>query len=180
MTLLVTDATELATAQDAHIAGLAWDLCRGLVVVVNKWDLDPDGDRYSQYRAEARIRDRLHFMSYVPVCFTSALNGQGIDILMRTVLELQQERSRFVPARELQYVLARALGSHSPPPVKRHPGQRLQISRLRQVGVNPPTFLFTVDNPDLVHFSYRRYLENRIRENFGFDRTHLRLVFKSR
>ena len=180
MTLLVTDATELATAQDAHIAGLAWDMCRGLVMVVNKWDLDPDGDRYSQHRAEARIRERLHFMSYVPVCFTSALKGQGIDILMRTVLELQQERSRFVPARELQYVLAGALASHSPPPVKRHPGQRLHISRLRQVGVNPPTFLFTVDNPELVHFSYRRYLENRIRDSFGFDRTHLKLVFKKR
>jgi len=180
ITLLITDATELATAQDSHIAGLAWDICRGLVVVVNKWDLDPDGDRYSQHRAEARIRERLHFMSYVPICFTSALNGQGIDILMRTVLELRQERSRFVPARELQYVLAAALASHSPPPVKRHPRERVHVSRLRQVGVNPPTFLFTVDNPQLIHFSYRRYLENRIRDNFGFDRTHLRLVFKKK
>ena len=178
ITLLVTDATEMATAQDAHIAGLAWDMCRGLVVVVNKWDLARDGDRYAQHRAEARVKTRLHFMPYVPVCFTSALHGQGINVLMRTVLELRQERSRFIPARELQYMLADALASHTPPPVKRRPRERLFISRVRQVGVNPPTFLFTVNSPELVHFSYERYLENRIRDTFGFDRTHLRLVFK--
>lgn len=180
ITLLVTDAAELATAQDAHIAGLAWDLCRGLIVVVNKWDLQPDGGRNAEEWAAARVMDRFHFMPYVPVCFTSALYGEGIDGLMRTALELKEERSRFVPARELQYVLAEALSDHSPPPVKRHRQQRLNISRLRQVGINPPTFLFTVDNPQLVHFTYQRYLENRIRSKFGFERTHLRLVFRKR
>ena len=180
ITLLVTDATELATAQDSHIAGLAWEMCRGLVLVVNKWDLVEDGSRYAQQETEAKIRERIHFMSYVPVCFTSALTVRGIDPLMRTVLELQQERSRFVPARELQYIMAKALASHSPPPVKGHSRERVYFSRLRQVGINPPTFLFTVDNPQLVHFSYERYLENQIRANFGFDRTHLKLVFKKR
>jgi len=178
ITLLVIDATELATAQDSHIAGLAWEMCRGLVVVVNKWDLAEDGSRYAQQVTDDRIREKIHFMSYVPIVFTSALHGRGIDPLMRTVLELQQERSRFVPARELQYVMARALSSHSPPPVKGHSRERVYFSRLRQVGVNPPTFLFTVDKPWLVHFSYERYLENQIRTNFGFDHTHLKLVFK--
>lgn len=178
ITLLVIDATELATAQDSHIAGLAWEMCRGLVVVVNKWDLAKDGSRYAQQVTDDRIREKIHFMSYVPIVFTSALHGRGIDPLMRTVLELQQERSRFVPARELQYVMARALSSHSPPPVKGHSRERVYFSRLRQVGVNPPTFLFTVDKPWLVHFSYERYLENQIRTNFGFDHTHLKLVFK--
>ncbi|MCS5657746.1 MAG: GTP-binding protein, partial [Dehalococcoidia bacterium] len=178
ITLLVIDATELATAQDSHIAGLAWEMCRGLVVVVNKWDLAEDGSRYAQQLTDDRIREKIHFMSYVPIVFTSALHGRGIDPLMRTVLELQQERSRFVPARELQYVMARALSSHSPPPVKGHSRERVYFSRLRQVGVNPPTFLFTVDKPWLVHFSYERYLENQIRTNFGFDHTHLKLVFK--
>ena len=83
-----------------------------------------------------------------------------------------------MPARELQYVMARALASHSPPPVKGHSRERVYFSRLRQVGINPPTFLFTVDKPWLVHFSYERYLENQIRNNFGFDHTHLKLVFK--
>jgi len=178
ITLLVIDATELATAQDSHIAGLAWEMCRGLVVVVNKWDLAEDGSRYAQQVTADEIREKIHFMSYVPIVFTSALHGRGIDPLMRTVLELQQERSRFVPARELQYVMARALASHSPPPVKGHSRERVYFSRLRQVGINPPTFLFTVDKPWLVHFSYERYLENQIRNNFGFDHTHLKLVFK--
>ncbi len=178
ITLLVTDASELATAQDAHIAGLAWEMCRGLIVVVNKWDLAEEDDRASRAWAVARVQERLHFMSYVPICFTSALNAQGIDDLMQTALDLWKERLRFVPSRELQYMLADALASHAPPPVKRQRNKRLRITRLRQVDVNPPTFVFAVDNPKLVHFTYQRYLENRLRTAFGFDRTHLRLLFK--
>lgn len=179
ITLLVVDATELAAAQDAHIAGLAWDVCRGLIVVVNKWDLMDRDAWWSRERAVAKVREKLHFMPYVPVVFTSALEGQGITGLMQTALELWRERLRFVPARELQYVLADAMAAHAPPVGKgkrRH--NRLHISRLRQVDVNPPTFLFTVDNPQLVHFSYQRYLENKLRASFGFDQTHLRLIFK--
>ena len=176
--LLVTDAAELATAQDSHIAGLAWDVCRGLIVVVNKWDLTEEDDRAARAQAAARVQERLHFMRYVPICFTSALNGEGIGVLMQTALELWRERLRYVPSRELQYLLADALASHAPPPVKGRRHQKLRISRLRQVDVNPPTFLFAVDNPELVHFTYQRYLENRLRNTFGFDHTHLRLVFK--
>lgn len=179
ITLLVTDATELATAQDAHIAGLSWDMCRGLIVVVNKWDLVEES-RFSRERALEKVQERLHFMPYVPVCFTSALRGEGIDPLMKQALELWQERLRYVPPRELQYALADALASHTPPTVKGHRHHRLHINRLRQVDVNPPTFLFTVDNPALVHFSYQRYLENRLRASFGFHHTHLKLVFKRR
>jgi GTPase len=178
ITLLVTDATQLATAQDAHIAGLAWEMCRGLMVVVNKWDLVPDTDRYAKRQAVDRVRNTLHFMPYVPISFVSALKGQGIDGMLRGVLEMWEERQRWVSTRELQYLLAEALADHNPPPVKGGRGQRLRIGRLRQVDVNPPTFLFTVNDPKLVHFSYRRFLENRIRDTFGFDRTHLRLVFK--
>jgi GTP-binding protein len=176
--LLVTDAAELATAQDAHIAGLTWDVCRGLIVVVNKWDLTEEDGRAARAQASARVLERLHFMRYVLICFTSALNGEGIGVLMQTALELWRERLRYVPSRELQYLLADALASHAPPPVKGHRNQRLRISRLRQVDVNPPTFLFAVDNPNLIHFTYQRYLENKLRSTFGFDHTHLRLVFK--
>ena len=181
ITLLVVDATELATAQDAHIAGLAWDVCRGLIVVVNKWDLVDNAGWAARQRAIARVQERLRFMSYVPVCFTSALKGEGIADVMQMALELWRERLRFVPSRELQYLLADAMASHAPPVGKgRRRQDRAHISRLRQVDVNPPTFLFAVDSPELVHFSYKRYLENRLRDTFGFDRTHLRLVFKKK
>ncbi len=198
ITLLVTDASELATAQDAHLAGLAWEMCRGVIVVVNKWDLatetkpqtgpkagpeiEPKTVRYTREEAIARLQERLHFMPYVPICFTSALRRQGITTLLDTALELGQERMRWIPGRDLQYMLAEALTDHTPPPVKGkgRRGEFLRINRVNQVGVNPPTFLFTVNNPTLVHFTYQRYLENRIRHKFRFDHTHLKLVFKRR
>jgi GTP-binding protein len=180
ITLLVTDASQLATAQDAHIAGLAWEMCRGMIVVVNKWDLMPEGRRHAMDNAMMRVRERLHFMTYVPICFTSALHGQGVDDLMQTARALWSERTRWIPGRQLQYLLADAVSSHEPPSVRGHRGGRLRINRITQVGVNPPTFLFTVNNPKLLHFTYRRYLENQIRERFGFNNTHLRLVFRER
>ncbi len=177
ITLLITDATELATAQDAHIAGLAWDTNRGLIVAVNKWDL-VNSNRFRMERNLHRVRERLHFMSYVPVCFTSALTGEGIDELLDTAISLWEERQKRVPFRELQYLLADAVSTHTPPSQRGNIRNRLRIRRVRQVGVNPPTFAFSVNDPKLVHFSYHRYLENRIRERFGFDRTHLRLIFR--
>ena len=183
ITLVITDASELATAQDAHISGLAWELCKGIIVVVNKWDLVPENNRYAREEAIARIQDRFHFMPYVPICFTSALNRQGITTVMNTALELWNERMRWIPGRDLQYLLAEALTDHNPPPVKGRGirrGEFLRITRINQVGVNPPTFLFSCNNPRLVHFTYQRYLENRIRERFRFDHTHLKLVFRRR
>ncbi len=176
--LIVIDASELATAQDTHIAGLAWEMGRGVIVVVNKWDLREEQGRYARAETEALVRERLHFMSYVPVCFTSALHEQGIGGLMDTALDLWDERRRLVTSRDLQFLLADAMAEHSPPMVKRNRGVRARINRVRQVGINPPTFLFTVNDPRLIHYTYKRYLENRIREAFGFDRTHLRLVFR--
>ena len=176
--LLVVDASELATAQDAHIAGLAWEMCRGILVVVNKWDLRPQQHAYARAEAEAVVRERLHFMPYVPVRFASALHRRGIRSVMDTALELWDERRRVVPGRDLQFMLADAMADHLPPLVRKARGRRARINRLRQVGVNPPTFMFTVDDPKLIHFTYKRYLENKIRDSFGFDRTHLRLVFR--
>ena len=176
--LIVVDASELATAQDTHIAGLAWEMGRGVIVVVNKWDLREEQGLYARAEAEALVRDRLHFMSYVPVCFTSALHKQGIGGLMETAMDLWDERRRLVTSRDLQFMLADAMSEHSPPMVKRNRGQRARINRVRQVGINPPTFLFTVNDPRLIHYTYKRFLENRLRDAFGFNRTHLRLVFR--
>jgi GTP-binding protein len=175
---IVVDASELATAQDTHIAGLAWEMGRGVMVVVNKWDLREEQGRYPRAEAEAVVRERLHFMSYVPVRFTSALRRQGIGGLMDTAMDLWDERRRIVANRDLQFMLADAMSEHSPPLVKRNRGVRARINRVRQVGINPPTFLFTVNDPRLIHYTYKRYLENRIRAAFRFDSTHLRLVFR--
>ena len=180
ITILVTDASELATGQDAHIAGLAWEICKGLIVVINKWDLFADEGVAARHQAARTIRERLHFMPYVPIVFTSALNGEGIKTLMDTAQELFAERMRLIRSRDLQFMLADAMADHMPPVVRKARGQRVQINRIQQVGINPPTFLFTVNNPQLIHFTYQRYLENKIRDTFGFDRTHLRLLFRVR
>ncbi len=175
--LLVMDASELATSQDAHIFGDVWNEYKGLIVVVNKWDLISQEDPGEREIAIETIRQRLHFMPYVPIAFTSAMKGEGIPEVMDLAFELYGERIRRVPPSRLNYALMDALADHMPPSRK---GKRLRISDIRQVDINPPTFLIRVNNPALVHFSYHRYLENRLRVTFGFTHTHLRLVFKGR
>ncbi len=172
--LLVMDATELATAHDAHIFGFAADAFRGLIAVVNKWDLAPDRDVDGRRDASRAVRNRFHFMPYVPVGFCSALTGEGVEGLLALALDLYQERHRSIPQADLRRTVREALANHPPAST----GTKLvHIKEVRQVDVNPPTFLFSVNDPR-VHFSYRRYLENRLREAFDFQRTHLRLVFK--
>ena len=175
--LLVMDATELATAQDAHISGHAWDAYRGIIVVINKWDLVPKGENIEQEVAIQTVRQRLHFMPYVPICFTSALLGEGVEDVMTVATDVYRERLRHIPPGKLHYALMDALADHMPPSRK---GKRLKINGVRQVDVNPPTFVFAVNDPEHVHFSYQRYLENRLRLAFGFTHTHLRLVFRRR
>ena len=176
--LLVMDASELATAQDAHISGSSWDGYKGLIVVVNKWDLvSKEGDGTEQELAIQTVRQRLHFMPYVPISFTSALLRDGIQDLMALAIDIYQERQKHIPPGRLRYALLDALADHMPPS---RVGRRPKITGVRQVGVNPPTFVFAVNNPELVHFSYERYLENRLRSTFGFTHTHLRLVFRKR
>ena len=175
--LLVMDATELATAQDAHILGDVWDEYKGIIVVVNKWDLVPKEDPGEREIAVQTIRQRFHFMPYAPITFTSATKGEGLAELMNLAFEVYEERIRRVPASRLNHALMDALGDHMPPARK---GKSLRIGDIRQVDINPPTFLVKVNNPKLVHFSYHRYLENRLRTSLGFTHTHLRLVFKGR
>ena len=171
------DATELATAQDAHVSGHAWDDYKGLIAVINKWDLVPKVADIEQEQAIQTVRQRLHFMPYVPICFTSALLGEGIQDLMSLALDIHQERLKRIPPGRLHYALMAALADHTPP---HRSGRRPKINQVRQIDVNPPTFVFAVNDPELVHFSYQRYLENRLRSTFGFTHTHLRLVFRKR
>ena len=171
---MVMDATEVATAQDAHVFGYAADSFKGMIAVINKWDLVPNEDGTEKEHALWAVRRRFHFMPYVPAAFTSALKNEGIDDLLRLALDVYQERQRTIPPKRLSSVLFDALADQPPASTGT---RQVTIRGIRQVDVNPPTFVFSVNDPK-VHFSYRRYLENRIRTAFDFRHTHLRLVFK--
>jgi len=174
LVVLLLDAPEGVTAQDAHIAGYAMEEARGIVLVVNKWDLMKEAD-LSEY-AEG-VRQAFRFIPYAPLLFVSALTGQRVGTVLETALRVYQERFRRVPTSDLNRLLREAVASHSPPSKR---GKRLRFYYATQAEVDPPTFVFFVNDPQLVHFSYRRYLENRLREAFGFEGTPLRLYFRRR
>jgi GTP-binding protein len=174
--LLLVDATEGVAAQDAHIAGMAIDKMKSVVVVVNKWDaISKDAHTMPAYTLH--VREQLNFLDYVPVLFISALTGQRVGQVLPTALRVQEERLRRIPTGEFNRLLRQALSAHAPPARK---GKQLKITFASQVRSNPPTFLFHVNDPELVHFSYQRYLENRIRDHYGFLGTPLRLSFRRR
>ena len=173
---LVLEASELVTAQDTHIAGQVADAFRGAVVLVNKWDLAPEL-KLDQAECLQYARSRLKFMPYAPFRFVSALQGQGIEEALEAALMVFEERGKKIPHRQLRTAVMAALAEH-PPPGK---GKRfLRLRRVMQREVNPPTFTFYVNDPKLVHFSYRRYLENRLRDSLGYRWNHLKLQFKGR
>ncbi len=172
--ILVTDATEMVTAQDVHIAGYVEQAFKGMVLVVNKWDLVEGGDR-ARYISE--IRSRLKFMPYVPILFTSAKLRQGIEAVLAAARGIYQQRLERLPPSSLKEAMAQAVATHAPPSIG---GRRLKIRRVAQSDVNPPTFVFSVNDPKLLHFSYRRYLENSLRRSFGLSGTPIRLIFKAK
>jgi len=172
--LLVIDATEPFTAQDMHIAGYIQQAVKGVVLVVNKWDLVADKNitEWNRY-----IRSQLKFMPYAPVLYTSAKFGQGVDRIMPQVCQVYQERLKRLPTAVVNGVVQQVVAAHNLP---RSGGKRLKILYATQAEVNPPTFVFFVNDAKLIHFSYKRYLENKLRQSFGFVGTPLRLVFKIR
>ena len=172
--LLVLDATELVTAQDMHIAGYIQQAARGIVVVANKWDLVADKN-VTDYNKT--IRQQLKFMPYAAVLYISAKFGQGVDRVMAEVKGVYQERLKRLPTAAVNSVVQQAVAVHNPP---RTGTQQLKILYATQAEVNPPTFVFFVNNTKLIHFSYQRYLENKLRQSFGFAGTPLRLLFKTR
>lgn len=174
--LLLVDAMEGATAQDAHIAGYILEEAKSVVVVVNKWDL-VEKDTYTMLIYMEHIRTVLRFLDYVPVLFVSALTGQRVDQVLPTALRVQEERLIRIPTSELNRILQEAAARHAPPSKA---GKRLKFYYVTQAAVDPPTFVFFVNDPRLVHFSYERYLENRLREYYGFLGTPLRLSFRKR
>jgi GTP-binding protein len=174
--LLLVDAEQGVTAQDAHIASYVLEEWASAVVVVNKWDaVEKDADTMDVYRNW--VREALRFMDYVPIIFISALTGRRVDTVIPTALSVHEARFRRLPTGELNRIVRRALDRHAPPSKR---GKRLKIYYASQPGVDPPTFVFHVNDPDLLHFGYERYLENQLRMAFEFPGTPLRLFFRRR
>jgi GTP-binding protein len=174
--LLVIDAATGITNQDTHIAGFILEAWKSCVVIVNKWDAI-EKDTYTMDEYRKRIRHELNFMDYVPVLFISALSGQRVNQVLPTALNVQEERLVRLATSEINKILQRAVDKH-PAPSKS--GKHLKIYYGTQVRSDPPTFLIFVNDPKLVHFTYKRYLENRFRESYNFIGTPIRLVFKQR
>jgi GTP-binding protein len=174
--LLLIDATEGVTAQDAHIAGMALDKAKSVVLLVNKWDAVPK-DSHTLPQFAEQVRQRLNFLDYVPVLFISAKTGLRVDEVLPMALRVQEERLRRIPTAELNRLLREVQARHAPPS---RAGRRLKLLYATQVRTDPPTFLFHVNDPRLVHFTYARFLENRLRERYGFLGTPLRLSFRGR
>lgn len=173
--LLVIDATEGVTEQDAHIAGYAFDRFRSIIVVVNKWDL-VEKDAYTMVEYTRRVRHALNFIDFAPIVFVSARTGQRVSRIFPLAEHVYQERFVRLPTSKLNRIVQAALVEHTPPMKGTRP---LRLYYVTQPAVDPPTFVFFVNDAELVHFSYQRYLENKIREQHPFDGTPLRLVFKS-
>ncbi len=174
--LLVIDASDAITAQDTHIAGYVAEAVKGLVVAINKWDLMPD-DGETRAAFDKAARARLRFLPWAPLCFVSAKEVTGIDELLDAALAAGAARDQRVATAELNVAMRKAVAAHGPPSVR---GQRLKLLYVTQAQTRPPTFVFFVNDPSLLHFSYRRYLENSIRKAFGFRGTALKLIFRSR
>ena len=175
--VLVIDAVEGLTAQDAHVAGYVVDEGKGLVIAVNKWDLVEDKtDRtFAQYTEW--IRSEVPFLEFAPIISISSKTGQRVGKVLELAIDIWGERRKRIPTAELNKVLRAAFDRQQPPVVK---GRRPKVFYGTQAAVAPPTFVFFANEAGLIHFSYRRYIENRLREEFGFDGTPIKLVFRDR
>ncbi|MCB0212355.1 MAG: ribosome biogenesis GTPase Der [Anaerolineae bacterium] len=174
--LLLIDATDMVTLQDAHIAGYILEKNKSVVVIVNKWDLI-EKDTYTMHEFTTQIRAELKFLDFVPVLFISAKSGQRVDKVLPLALQVQEERLRRIPTGELNRLMHEAVAKHPPKGGHRH---RLKFLYATQARTDPPTFVFFVNDRKLVHFTYERYLENQLREKFSFLGTPTLMVFRSR
>ncbi len=174
--LLVIDATTSITNQDAHIAGFILDAWKSTVVVVNKWDAI-EKDSYTMDGYRKKIMNDLNFMDYVPILFVSAKTGQRVKDILPTAIKVQKERMVRLSTSAINKLLRKSQELH---PTPSQAGRHLKILYGTQVRSDPPTFLIFVNEPKLMHFSYKRYLENRFREEYGFLGTPIRIVLKKR
>ncbi len=174
--VIMIDATEGFTEQDSKVAGIAIEQGKACIIAVNKWDaVEKDGNTMNEFRKKLAVD--FSFMSYAPVMFISAKTGQRIDRLFEMIAFVHSQNSMRISTGKLNEVLAMATARVQPPTDK---GKRLKIYYMTQASTRPPTFVFFVNDAELFHFSYQRYLENQIREVFGLDGTPVRFIIRER
>ncbi len=175
--VLLIDAEEGVTAQDTHIAGMILDNLKGVVILVNKWDLIIKDD--TTFNTFTRgVRDAFKFISYAPLIFISAKTGQRVDQVLPTAMKVAVERRKRVATSQLNALLRQALYEHPPTSIK--VGAHLRIYYATQPQINPPVFLFFANDAQMIHWGYARYLENKLREKFGYMGTPIKIVFRGR
>ena len=174
--VLVIDATEGITDQDAKIAGIAHERGKGMIIVVNKWDAVEKDDK-TIYKFTKEIREKLSYMPYAELLFVSAATGQRLPKLFETIDAVIENHSLRVATGVLNEIMTEAVAMQQPPTDK---GKRLKLFYITQVAVKPPTFVIFVNDKELMHFSYTRYIENKIREAFGFRGTPLKFIIRER
>lgn len=174
--VIMIDAVEGFTEQDSKVAGIALEQGKACIIAVNKWDaVEKDGNTMNEYRKKLAVD--FSFMSYAPIMFISAKTGQRIERLYEMIAFVHSQNSMRISTGKLNEVLAGATARVQPPTDK---GKRLKIYYMTQASTRPPTFIFFVNNSELFHFSYQRYLENQIREIFGLDGTPVRFIIRER
>ena len=174
--ILMIDGAEGITEQDKKIAGLAHEAGKGMMIVVNKWDLvEKETNTMKEYTDQ--IRKELIFLSYAPVLFISVLTGQRVNKIMDLATHVANQCAMRVPTGQLNSLISNAILMNQPPSDK---GKKLKIYYAAQIGVKPPLFSFKINDRELMHFSYARYLENKIREGFGFEGTSIKFVFRAK
>jgi GTP-binding protein len=174
--ILVVDGSQGVTSQDTHIAGLAVDAYKGLVIAVNKTDLWEDPEERRSW-SQRQMRSRVSFLPWALVTHISALEQRGLPELLRLARVARDARRLRVSTGTLNNLLRKAISAHHAPVVH---NKRLKLFYATQAGIDPPTFVIFVNDPAIIHFSYRRYLEKAIREGFDFEGTAIKMVFKAR
>ncbi len=174
--LLMVDAEDGVTAQDAHIGGMLAEANSGVVILVNKWDALTK-DSHTLYQYEEKVRYDLNFLPYAPIMFISAKTGQRVNTILAETLKVNEARHSRIPTGALNKWLREVTTQH-PPPSKN--GVRMKFFYATQPKVAPPTFVFFVNKPEWIHFSYQRYMENKLRESFPLTGTPVRFIFRAR
>ena len=175
--VIVIDATLGVSEQDTKIAGIAHERGKGAILLVNKWDAVEDKNDKTIYKFTEELRQKFAFMPYADIMFVSAVTGQRLIKLYDEIDKVRQNQSLRIPTGVLNEILTEATAMHEPPQDK---GKRLRLFYVTQVGVNPPTFVIFVNDRELFHFSYQRYIENRFREAFGFAGTPVHFIIRER
>ncbi len=175
--VIVIDATLGVSEQDTKIAGIAHERGKGAILLVNKWDAVEDKNDKTIYKFTEELRQKFSFMPYADIMFVSAVTGQRLIKLYDEIDKVRQNQNLRIPTGVLNEILTEATAMHEPPQDK---GKRLRLFYVTQVGVNPPTFVIFVNDRELFHFSYQRYIENRFREAFGFAGTPVHFMIRER